>query len=316
MKAKNKLITMLVLSAGAAAATSAINKFIQVSAVSKNILAESEPLCFKWRFGDIYYTKAGSGKPLLLIHDLNSAASGYEWNRLVPLLKENHTVYTIDLLGFGRSEKPNLTYTNYLYTQLITDFVKSVIGHRADIIASGEAASIPIMSCSNHSEFFDRLFLINPLSLHSYAQMPGKLTKYYKCFLDLPIIGTLIYNIANSRQAITDTMRSEYFSNPYSVKSSYVDAYYESAHLGGSPKSVYASIYCYYTRCNISNALKKIDNSIYLIGGNDCENINALFNEYKQYNPAIETSILLNCKHLPQLECPSELFEILNTFMN
>lgn len=117
MKAKNKLLTLLILSATTAASIAAINKIIKVTAVSKNLLNDdkSKSLCFKWRLGNVHYTKAGSGMPLLLIHDLNSASSGYEWSRIVSSLQNDYTVYTIDLLGCGRSEKANMTYTNYLY---------------------------------------------------------------------------------------------------------------------------------------------------------------------------------------------------------
>ena len=66
MKAKNKLLTLLTLAAGAATATAVINKCIKVSATSKNLLAETKSLCYKWRFGNIHYTKTGSGKPILL----------------------------------------------------------------------------------------------------------------------------------------------------------------------------------------------------------------------------------------------------------
>ena len=95
MKAKNKLLTLLILSAGAAVTTAGINKAIQFSAVSKNLLAEPEPLCFKWRLGNVYYTKEGTGKPLLLIHDLDTCTSGYEWKQLIPFLSSKYTVYTI-----------------------------------------------------------------------------------------------------------------------------------------------------------------------------------------------------------------------------
>ena len=78
MKTKNKLLTLLTLAAGAAAATAVINKCIKVSATSKNILAESKSLCYKWRFGNIHYTKTGSGKPILLVHDLTAFSSSYE----------------------------------------------------------------------------------------------------------------------------------------------------------------------------------------------------------------------------------------------
>ena len=58
----------------------------------------------------ILYTKKGSGSPVLLIHDIVPGACGYEWNRIEEELAMEHTVYTIDLLGCGRSEKPGVTY--------------------------------------------------------------------------------------------------------------------------------------------------------------------------------------------------------------
>lgn len=315
MKAKNRLFTLLILSAGATAGIAAINKCIKVSATSKNILAEPQPLCYKWRLGTVHYTCVGSGKPLLLIHDLNASSSGYEWSQMIHRLKEDYTVYTIDLLGCGRSEKPNMTYTNYLYVQLISDFIKSVIGHRTSVIATGESASIPVMACANNPELFDQLMLINPLSLLEYSQMPGKSSKLYKFIVDIPILGTLFYHIANSRQSITETFTSRNFYNPYSVKSSYIDAYHEAAHLGLSPKSIYASVACNFTKCNITNALKKIDNSIYLIGGGSIDCVQDRLDEYKVYNPAIETTIIPETRQLPQLESPIRLHELIKTYL-
>ena len=136
MKAKNKIITAILLSAGAAVGTALINKYIKMSAISRNLLAQPEPRCYRWRLGNIYYTKTGTGKPLLLVHDLTHASSSCEWDSLIPLLKEHYTVYTIDLLGCGRSEKPNLTYTNFLYVQLL----KSGSFRADDVYQSGFSA--------------------------------------------------------------------------------------------------------------------------------------------------------------------------------
>lgn len=315
MKAKSKLLTLLILAAGATAATATMNKFIKVTAASKNLLAEPQSLCYKWRLGNVHYTKVGSGKPLLLIHDLNSSSSGYEWKQMIPLLQQNYTVYTIDLLGCGRSEKVNMTYTNYLYVQLVSDFIKTQIGHRASVIATGESAAIPVMACASNPELFDQLMFINPLSLLDFSQLPGKTSKMFKFIVDFPVIGTLLYHIASSRQAIVEEFASRSFYNPYSVKSSFIDAYYESAHLGNSPKSVYASVKCNYTKCNITNALKKIDNSICLIGGNGIDNIEERLEEYKSYNQAIETAFIPDTKALPQLEAPAALYELVKTYL-
>ena len=52
----------------------------------------------------IHYLKQGNGKPLILVHGF--AGSTYTWRRLIPLLADRYTVYALDLLGFGLSDKP------------------------------------------------------------------------------------------------------------------------------------------------------------------------------------------------------------------
>jgi len=50
-------------------------------------------------------TAISPGKPpLLLIHGYPTAS--YDWHRLWPALAERHSLYALDLLGFGMSEKP------------------------------------------------------------------------------------------------------------------------------------------------------------------------------------------------------------------
>ena len=316
MKTRNKLLTLLILTAGAATTTALINKALKLSATSRNVLGESDALCYKWRLGNIHYTKTGSGKPLLLVHDLTPSSSSYEWKNLVIKLADNHTVYTIDLLGFGCSEKPNLTYTNYLYVQLLCDFIKSEIGHRTDMLTSGSSSTLGVMACSNSPELFDQLMFINPESILSSSQLPGKHAKLYKFILDFPIVGTLIYHISCSKQALTKEFMTNYYYNPYSVRAGMIDACHEAAHLGESPKSVYASLECNYVKCNIVNSLKKIDNSIYLIGGAAIEGIEERIEEYKEYNPAVETAVISSTKLVPHLEKPTEVYDLIQTFLS
>lgn len=307
MNSKNKILTLTTLTSAAAVSTVLLNKYIDFSATSKNLLGNSQARFFKWRLGEIFYTKEGSGKPLLLIHDFHLAASGYEWHLAVKSLKKHYTVYTIDLLGFGRSEKPNFTYTNYLYVQLLSDFIRTEIGHRTSVVATGGSSSLAVMACSINPELFDQLAFINPDSLSICGQVYGKNAKFYKFILDFPIIGTLLYHIASSRELLTQSFRKDFFCSPSSLKPAFIDAYYEAAHLGGCPKAIFSSIECCCTRCNISSALRKIDNSIYILGGAQEPSIHKTIQEYQEVNPAIEYSLIPKSKHLPQLEQPEQL---------
>jgi len=316
MKKINKLVTCLGLIAGAAAGTVLLNKYIKMKAIARDLLSDTHPKCFKWRLGDIHYTKTGTGKPLLLIHDLNHTSSGAEWEPLIPMLKDQYTIYTIDLLGCGRSEKPNLTYTNFLYVQLISDFIKSEIGRRTNVIATGASASLITMACAYKPELFEKMMFVNPESFVSCSQIPGKRAKAYKFLLDTPILGTLLYHIASGREVIDRAFKEHYFYNPYEARLIYIDKYCESAHLGLSPKAIYSSITCNYTKCKISRALEKIDHSIYILGGGAKPEINEIINEYTICNPAIESSIIAATKHLPQLEKPVEVSNIVKMFFD
>lgn len=49
----------------------------------------------------IHYECVGAGEPLVLLHGLSGSTRW--WSRNVPELARSHRVYTIDLIGFGRS---------------------------------------------------------------------------------------------------------------------------------------------------------------------------------------------------------------------
>ena len=84
------------------------------------------------------------------MNQLSASGSDCEWQSMIDELAEDHTVYTIDLPGCGRSQKEKMVYTNYLYVQAVNDFVKHVIKTKTDIITSGDTSSIAVMAC--HSE--------------------------------------------------------------------------------------------------------------------------------------------------------------------
>lgn len=52
----------------------------------------------------IHYTVAGSGPALVLVHGFGGSTTA--WEKLTTLLTPQYTVYALDLLGFGLSDKP------------------------------------------------------------------------------------------------------------------------------------------------------------------------------------------------------------------
>lgn len=313
---KNKLISLGCITALAALSLHAINKAVFAIATMHDRLNSGSGNYYKWRFGDIFYKKQGSGKPLLLIHDLNCTSSGYEWNRVVKQLSENHTVYTIDLIGCGRSEKPKFTYTNYLYVQLISDFIKHVIGHPADVAATGASGSFILMACNVSPELFDRIVIVNPADLSSLAQTPNKRCKTLKVLIETPIVGTLIYNMCTSRLKIKELFHKAYFSNKRKCSLKHVNAYYEAAHLGkANARYLFSSLKGRFVNINVTHALKQINNSITLLCGTDNPYGEEIMQEYADQNSSIERGIIPQTKHLPQLENPNAFLTQLRIYL-
>lgn len=290
------------------------NRIINHTATAKNLLGTSKANFYDWKNGDIFYTVSGSGSPILLVHDLHPASSSVEWSKIIKKLEKNHTVYCLDLLGCGRSDKPAITYTNYLYVQLLNDFVRDIIGEAAILVATGTSASFAIMSDIMNPERFKKVIVINPEDLSEMMIQPNQYQIAYKHLLECPIFGTFLYNMKMSETNISTLLRNQFFETIF-VPTRLEGMYFEAAHLGnGSGKYLLSSIAAHYTNINVGHALPKITN-LSIIGSRNKKNNAKIIDEYTKYNSGIETAFLSNSKYLPQLEVPEKFYEVLKVLI-
>mgnify|MGYP001016453530 CR=1 FL=1 len=315
MKQKSKLL--ILFTSLVTVSIHMMNRLEYSHATSKNILACRDNHYYEWRFGKIRYRKKGQGAPLLLLHDLSLGSSSYEFSRLIDSLSKKHEVYALDFLGYGLSDKPNITFTNFLYVQMVTDFIQNVIGRKTDVIATGDSCPISIMTCHNNSNVFGKLILINPQSLTKLNQIPSKQTKILKLLIETPILGTFLYNILTSKATFKKCFTEEYFSKPYHIEEKDISSYYEASHLWDyNSKYAYASCLGRYININIIHALKQINHSIYIIGGLDKIDNKKIIDNYVFYNSAIKTSLIQGTKQLPHMEKPKAVLDQLTIFLN
>ncbi len=311
-----KLATAIILSASSISTMHIMNRIHTSLCTVKNLLGNSENNYYEWRFGKIRYQKKGSGTPLLFIHDLTAGSSNYEYHRLINNLTDKHEIYSIDLLGYGLSDKPSMTYTGNIYEQLISDFIKNVICKRASVIVTGESVPFSIMSCHNNPELYNKMICINPQNLYLQNQIPSKQTKLLKFFFELPIVGTFTYHIFTSKYVIRKAFEEDYFYQPGEIKEKYIYNYLEAAHTGKYySKTAFASYIGKYMNMNILHELKEINNSILMIGGAKEKDIETTIENYKYYNPAIETVYIPETKHLPHMESPDEILKQITMFL-
>lgn len=317
MNWKKKIITAISLTTLTTLTIHMINKLISFTATMDNLLSNSSGSYYNWKFGKIYYKKIGTGHPLLLIHDLNTYSSGHEWNKVLKTLSKTNTIYRIDLLGCGRSDKPNITYTNYLYVQLINDFIKQVIGEKTDIIATGESGAFSIAACHHDHSIIRKLILVNLPDIKVLAKIPDKRSKTIKNLLHLPILGTFLYNMMTKKEILCKLFEEQYFYHAENLDNDLISTYYETAHMeNGSSKYLFSSLYGHYTTVNLKHFLQSITNSIYFITGGGLENTIEINKTYQNIMPSIEIETIEETRLLPQLEQPDRFIEQVNLFLS
>ncbi|XP_078447451.1 alpha/beta-Hydrolases superfamily protein [Wolffia australiana] len=136
--------------------------------IGKNVsLAEIEEACTTWQwrgFNINFLVKgkvAGDGLPVLLVHGFG--ASIPHWRRNIGVIAEEHTVYAIDLLGFGASDKPEgFQYTMETWAELILDFLDEVVGRPTVLVGNSVGSLACVIAASESSKGLVRgLALLN-----------------------------------------------------------------------------------------------------------------------------------------------------------
>lgn len=291
-----------------------VNKVIESNSIV-NTTTKSTGKYYHWKHGDIFYHVQGSGKPLLLIHDLTVFSSSYEWSQIAEQLSDTYTVYSIDLIGCGKSDKPAITYTNYFYVQMITDFVNEVIKEKTNVAATGLSSSFVLMANTVNNNLFDEIMLVSPKSPSYLKKAPDNRSKLLVRLFDLPVIGKTAYYIATNKTNIEDYLTEKYFYNPFHINHSVFKAYYDAAHTSnGAGKSLLASIEGKYLNMDISKAVKNASNRIVIVNGVHNENREDIVTAYVRLNKNIIVETIPEAKYLPQLEAVGEMIELMYTF--
>ena len=291
---------------------SLFNQYIDKKSTSKNIIKFNNGSYYVGRQGRIYYTRHGSGSPLLLLHDINASSSSAEWSRIERQLTKEHTVYTLDLLGCGHSDKPEITYTSYLYVQMISDFIRDVIGERTDVIASHRTGSCILFADAMDQDLFGKIIIINPHPLYRLKEGQSLTLKLKHFLLELPVIGTFIYNVIHTRSGIDHLFEKVYFKNGAAAPADLKDTFYEAAHTAnGKGRFLYASIFCNYTNMDPTHVISACNKSVTLIGSSGIHNNTADMQAYAALNPGFKVIPLYGTMLFPQLENPGEMLKIL-----
>ncbi len=120
---------------------------------------------------------AGSGPPLLLVHSVNAAASAAEVRPLHEHYRATRTVYSLDLPGFGTSERSDRLYSPRLMTDALLQVLDAIVarGHAdpIDALAVSTGCEFLARAAAEHPQRFRTVALVSPTGLRGNVPRRG-----------------------------------------------------------------------------------------------------------------------------------------------
>ncbi|MDL2220742.1 alpha/beta hydrolase [Eubacteriales bacterium OttesenSCG-928-N14] len=119
----------------------------------------------------IHYIAAGDGDPVLFVHGIGQ--SGYTWRYNFMPFSEQFLCVAPDLIGYGFSDKPDLTYTIEENSEFLLAFLNALRIKQTHIVAMGTGAVYALDFMIHYPDRVGRAAMIAPGGLTS--SMPSQL---------------------------------------------------------------------------------------------------------------------------------------------
>lgn len=186
-----------------------------------------------------YYLNRGkTGRPLVLIHSINAAASAYEMRPLFLQYHMKRPVFALDLPGFGFSERTNRVYAPGLYEAAIRDFLEMEVGEPADVVALSLGGEFAARAALALPERFNSLVLISPTGFglrggerSSQRAARGQLSDVIHPLFAFPLWARPFFDLITTRTSILYFLKQS-FMGP--VPDDLVEYAYATAHQPGA----------------------------------------------------------------------------------
>jgi pimeloyl-ACP methyl ester carboxylesterase len=187
---------------------------------------------------NVYVDRSATGRPLLLIHSVNAAASAYEMRPIFEHYRGQRPVFALDLPGYGFSDRTDSAQTPEAYAGAIVDVLAGVIGEPADVIALSLGGEFAARAALQRPDLFHSLTLISPSGFS--ASGSGRATQQaveqdrteavYRG-LSNPLWRTALFDLIASRRSIEFFLKQS-FVGP--VPPALIDYCYATAHQPGA----------------------------------------------------------------------------------
>jgi len=202
----------------------------------------------------IHYIDVGEGDPILFLH--GNPTSSYLWRNIIPYLEPHARCIALDLIGMGKSDKPDIAYTFEDHYEYVEKFIEALNLKNITLVIHDWGSGLGFHYANTHRDnikgiaFMEAIF--RPIT---WDGMPPGMKMPFK-MLRTPFIGWLMISVANIfiKKMIPDMITRklskeelDYYSAPYPTIRSRkpVRVWPLEIPIDGKPKRVHDKVVAY-----------------------------------------------------------------------
>lgn len=277
-----------------------------------------------WRDQAIHYVVAGEARsdspPLLLVHGFG--ASTDHWRKTIAGLGADLQIWAIDLLGFGRSAKPDWAYNGQLWQTQIHDFIREVIGRPTVLAGNSLGGYASLCVAANHSESVRGVILLNSAGPFSELELnevsdrpqPHLIARMVRSVMLQPLPSWLLFQYVRQRFTIRRTLEQVYVDKS-AVTDQLIEEIRRPAFDPGAAR-VFASVFKSPQGETVDALLAKLTCPLMLIWGegDPWMNCRQRGERFRQHYPSV-VQHYLQAGHCPHDEVPDQVNQLIQAWI-
>ncbi|MCZ6553626.1 MAG: haloalkane dehalogenase [SAR324 cluster bacterium] len=210
---------------------------------------------FESRFVEVkgsrmHYVEEGSGEPILFLH--GNPTSSYLWRNVIPHLSGQGRCIAPDLIGFGKSDKPDIPYRIFDHAEYLDGFIEALGLERVKFVVHDWGSFLGFHFAGRHPERVSAIAfmeaVIKPIEWEDRSEQFRTLFSMFRSEKGWPTIRDQNFFVekvlpGSIVRKLTDAEMEVYrapFKEPESRKPTYV--FPNDIPLSGEPADVVAAV--------------------------------------------------------------------------
>jgi len=130
----------------------------------------------------MHYIDEGEGDPILFLH--GNPTSSYLWRNIIPHVTSMGRVIAPDLIGMGKSDKPDLEYRFVDHSRYLEGFIEALGLERITLVVHDWGSGLGFHYARRHEDNIKAMAFMEAILMpvESWAQMPDKFQLIFKQF--------------------------------------------------------------------------------------------------------------------------------------